>query len=180
MEKWEDIKGYETWYQISNMGKVRSLPREESINNRWGDTTVRKIKGKILIQSKKDGKYKVVNLSKEGKTKSHYVHRLVASHFISLIQKGLAVNHIDSNIDNNDLSNLEIITRRDNTYHGLVNKKYSSKFIGVHWNVARKKWIATIKIKGNKSYLGGFEKEIDAYNTVLMKLKESNIESIYV
>jgi hypothetical protein len=122
----------------------------------------------------------VVNLSKEGKTKTRYVHRLVAEHFIGAIPKGMAVNHIDHKIYNNHYLNLEIITRRDNTYHGLRNKNHTSKYAGVYWNKVRSKWIAMTRINGsNKIYLGGFDNEIDAHNAVLNRLKEENIQSIY-
>lgn len=180
MEIWKPIKGYELSYQVSNLGRVKRLSVSQNMD--WiKENTKRKLPERVLKSCKKDGKYHVVTLCKNNKLKQKYVHRLVAESFIGDIPKDLVVNHVDGNINNNELSNLEIITRRDNTYHGLKNKKQSSKYTGVHWNKSRKKWIAMTRVNGSsKIYLGGFENELDAYKAVLNKLKEHGLKSKYV
>ena len=69
-EIWKDIEGYEGFYECSNLGRVRSLNRVDCKNNRR--------KGIILVSNKRKGEYHSVSLSKDGKIKSHSVHRLVA------------------------------------------------------------------------------------------------------
>ena len=73
-ELWKDIEEFESLYQISNHGRVKSLPR-------FASNSSRKIHGRILKQSY-CGNYKVVGLSKNGKIYSMYVHRLVAIAFV--------------------------------------------------------------------------------------------------
>ncbi len=177
MIEWKGVNGYDGLYEISNTGLVRSLDRTRNAKG----VGVANIKGVVLKQIKKDGIYKVVTLSKYCKTKTYYVHRLVAEHFIGEVPNGMVVNHIDHNIYNNHYSNLEIITRRDNTYHGLKNKKHSSKYAGVYWNKARSKWVAMTRIRGSKKiYLGGFEKEKDAHLAIVYALEDAGIRSVYV
>ena len=76
-EIWVDIKGYEGLYQVSNLGKVRSVDREVIRNGR-----ITKLKGKVLKQNVDSKGYLCVNLSKENKTKTVRVHRLIAIAFI--------------------------------------------------------------------------------------------------
>lgn len=67
-EIWKDIVGYEGLYQISNFGNVRSVERKDKFNRKQG--------GFLLKQGKTKGYYKV-ELCKEGKVKSFYIHKLV-------------------------------------------------------------------------------------------------------
>ena len=77
MVVWKPITGYSGLYEISNVGTVRTCPRE--VKTRWGNTYVRKRKilGRVLD---KNGKYRV-SLRKDGKNRKFYIHRLVAEHF---------------------------------------------------------------------------------------------------
>lgn len=103
MEEWRDIQGYEGLYQVSNNGRVRSLARNST-------------KGKILCQAVKRG-YSHVCLSKDNKKKHFAVHRLVALAFIPNPSKKPEVNHIDGNRSNNNIANLEWVTRAENELH---------------------------------------------------------------
>ena len=111
-EIWKWINGYENMYQVSNLGRVRSVDRyvycEVSPNK------LQHLFGKVLkIRTDKKG-YAVVYLSKEGQQKVGKVHRLVAQAFI-LNPLGLPqVNHIDGNKANNNVCNLEWC---DNSYN---------------------------------------------------------------
>lgn len=112
-EEWRDIEGYEGIYQISNLGRVRSLSRIVA-RNRGGP---KKQAGQILSITVRKGPYLGVTLSKNGRKKNFTIHRLLARHFIAN-PAGLAeVNHIDGNKFNNCLSNLEWVTHGGNSKH---------------------------------------------------------------
>lgn len=123
-EGWKDIKGYEGYYQISNRGNVKSLDR---VLNQWfkhGRYEDRQIKGQPLATTDNGNGYLIVSLNKNNKRKNHYVHRLVAEHFIGSIPTDYTVNHKDFNRKNNNVDNLEIITQFDNVQHALENGRF--------------------------------------------------------
>ena len=95
MEIWKDISGYENLYQISNKGRVKSLPRN-------GTSKFEKI---LVPHKDSNGSYNV-SLSKEGKRKIVYIHRLVAEAFLPNPDNLPEVYHIDCNPANNDVTNL--------------------------------------------------------------------------
>ncbi len=99
-EIWKDIKGYEGFYQVSNLGRVRSLPRPQT-------------KGGILKPNIRNG-YEAVILCVEGNIRNISVHRLVAKAFIENPKGYKIVNHIDENKLNNNASNLEWCTQSQN------------------------------------------------------------------
>lgn len=117
-ELWLPIKGYEGLYEVSNNGDVRSIDRiiEDDRCNRF-------FVGKILSKTKHNGKqpYYYVTLSKCGKNKKQFVHRLVAETFIENPFCLPQVNHIDGNVHNNNVSNLEWVTNAQNTQHAYDN-----------------------------------------------------------
>ena len=116
MEEWKDVKGYEGLYQVSNLGNVRSLDRRVK-HSVYGYMNV---KGKTLSQHS-DGEYLKVKLSKDGKMKTHKVHRLVATAFIDNPNELPAVNHIDCDKFNNSVDNLEWCTISYNMQHAYNN-----------------------------------------------------------
>ena len=81
----------------------------------------------------------------------------------------LVVNHIDFDKTNNHVSNLEIVTNRENTNQKHL--KSSSKYIGVGWDKSRQKWVSRIRINGKLKQLGRFNTEIEAHITYQNKLK---------
>lgn len=115
-EIWKDIPEYDGLYQISNFGQVKSLKRIVSNGN-----GKRNIEEKILKQSKCNNHYFQVNLSKNGKIKTYYVHRLVAMAFIKNHNNLSIINHIDGNGFNNNELNLEWCTQKDNVNHAWNN-----------------------------------------------------------
>lgn len=108
-EIWKDIKNYEGYYQVSSLGRVRSLTRKVRTFN--GERTA---KGIILKPLKTNTGYFRVDLKRS--QKSHYVsiHRLVAETFIPNINKHLVINHIDGDKSNNCIDNLEWCTQSHN------------------------------------------------------------------
>jgi hypothetical protein len=104
MEVWKYIKGYEGLYQISNLGQIK--------NN----------KGKYSIIGIDNCGYYRLNLKKNGKQKTHRVHRLLALVFIENTYNKPFINHIDGNKLNNSLDNLEWCTAKENIIHAVQNK----------------------------------------------------------
>lgn len=78
---------------------------------------------KFLKPGTSENGYKYVSLCKKGKTKNMFVHRLVWSAFKGIIPKGLQINHKDENKQNNNLSNLELVTPKENTNFGTRNQR---------------------------------------------------------
>lgn len=115
-EKWKDIKNYEGLYQVSNLGRVRSLNHIRK--NGKSENNIYINKGRILKAAIQNVGYMFVVLSKNGKTKGYRVHRLVAEAFISNPNNYKCVNHKDENKQNNCVNNLEWCTHKYNNSYG--------------------------------------------------------------
>lgn len=113
-EEWRTIEGYEGLYEVSSLGRVRSIPKKHSYP---------KCAIGILSPSTNKAGYKRVTLCKEGRTQGFSVHRLVAAAFLGKPSDNLVVNHIDENPSNNELTNLEWVTPRQNLEHSNVINK---------------------------------------------------------
>lgn len=116
-EEWRDIRGYERLYQVSNQGRVRSLPRKRRQATRGGTVTTHFYDGKILTLQKARAGYFCAHLSNGEKARNLFVHRLVADAFIEKPEGCDIVNHIDCNPANNAASNLEWTTYKGNMQH---------------------------------------------------------------
>lgn len=136
-EIWKDIKGYERLYQVSNLGRIKSLERKVISYNR-GRTYERTYPEKILKQAKDKDGYVQVNLSKNGKGRTRKVHRLVAQAFISNFEEKPEVNHINGIRDDDRVDNLEWCTSSENNIHAykvlkrgykLPNKEQRKKYL---------------------------------------------------
>lgn len=115
-EIWKDIIGFEQYYQVSNLGRVRSKDRIVITPK----TSYFK-KGRILIPSL-DGKgnYLFVGLHVNNKVKLIYIHRLVAQNFIPNPHNYKQVNHINENKKDNRADNLEWCTAEYNMNYGTA------------------------------------------------------------
>ena len=107
METWKAIDCYEGLYEVSDLGRIKSL--------KYG-------KEKILKLRNNNG-YLMVCLYKDGNAKQLYVHRIVAEAFIPNPQGLETVNHKDEDKTNNVASNLEWMSIRDNLNYGTHNKR---------------------------------------------------------
>lgn len=103
-EIWKKVKGYEGCYEVSNMGNIKSLHSNKILKP---------------YKAKKTDSYTAlaVNLSKQGKSTSHLVARVVATAFCKNPNYKKHVNHIDFNPENNQAINLEWCTPRENYLH---------------------------------------------------------------
>lgn len=117
-EIWRDIKGFEGYYQISNIGNVKSLNRFITCMNN-GTECKRFISEKILKQHIDCDGYCRINLIKDGCEKGFGVHRLVAEAFILNPENKPTVNHIDGNKQNNHVDNLEWATYQEQNDHAV-------------------------------------------------------------
>lgn len=112
MEIWRPIKGYEGFYDVSNLGNVRGLDRKRP--HIFGSQI---IKGKEMKPSLNNNGYYVVHLSNNEGSKIFTIHRLVAIAFIKNEGNKPEVNHINGIKTDNHFKNLEWVTERENTIH---------------------------------------------------------------
>jgi hypothetical protein len=109
-----DIKGYEGLYAVTSCGKV------------WSHTNKR-----FLNPQSNGCSYYQVNLSKGGKTRHFFIHRLVAGAYLDNPNDFPQVNHLDENKANNAVTNLQWCTVKENANHGTRNSRISKAKIGV-------------------------------------------------
>lgn len=114
-EIFKDVQGYEGKYQVSNFGRVLSLPKDKATGNGG--------KHKFLKQELTKSKrayYNRVSFCVDGKVTRYLVHRLVAQAFIPNPLRKSQVNHKDNNGTNNHVSNLEWVTGVENMLHSSL------------------------------------------------------------
>ena len=147
-ETWKDVAGYEGLYQVSNLGRVRSL-----------------LHGKIWILKSLGNRrgYLRVERNRNGTRKDIYVHRLVAEAFIPNPLNLPQVNHKDEDKTNNSVDNLEWCTAKYNLNYGTCQARKSAKLKGrrrlVNWSRAKvvlqydksgnfvREWPSTIEVQ---------------------------------
>lgn len=121
IEIWKDIKGFEGIYQASNLGRVKSLERIDALG--------RKVKERILKPGLTNKGYYQVWLCKNSIKKKYFVHRLVWIAFNGRIPEGYEVNHINEVKTDNRLSNLNLMTAKENMNWGTRNARSAKKHI---------------------------------------------------
>lgn len=108
-EVWKNIQGYEGFYQVSSLGRIRSLPRKNHLTD------------SVISQFSKKSGYKCVSLFKNNIKTNFHVHRLVAEAFLPNPQTLSQVNHKDYMRDNNSVDNLEWISMEENIAYSYCN-----------------------------------------------------------
>ncbi len=166
-EIWKDVSGYEGIYQVSNLGRIKSLPRKRNHRNNTSYYTKEKIVKGTIVR----GGYLSFNLNKNSEIKHYRIHQLVAMAFLGHKPDGtsaIVVDHIDDNRINNRLDNLQLITQRENTSKRI--RGYST-YTGVTWHKLHKKWVSAIIINKKSIHLGYFKCELAASVAYQNKLK---------
>ena len=110
-EIWKPVVGWEGRYEVSSIGRVRSLPGEWHQIDKYGQPYIYQKKGQMLRPGRASDGYYTVSL---GHHNSHAVHRLVAAAFIGPRPKGFDVRHKDGGLVDNKVENLEYGTRAVN------------------------------------------------------------------
>lgn len=121
-EIWKPIQNYESIYEVSNLGNVKSLDRIV----KYKDGRQCFCKGKILKPSVDINGYLYAVLSKNGISTNVKIHRLVAQAFIPNSESYPFINHKDEDKTNNCADNLEWCTTKYNNNYGTHNKKLST------------------------------------------------------
>ena len=163
MEIWKDIKNYESEYQISNLGRVKS-----------------KRANKIMKNVLDSNGYLICTLSVVGKRKKFSIHRLVASAFVDNNLHKSQVNHIDGNKQNNISTNLDWVTPKENTNHAW--ELGLAKVTNLHKEVARKTMSNTMSKKVVDLQTGIFYDSLTKasaainsnYNTEKTRMRQNN------
>ena len=166
LEHWASIDGYLN-YQVSWWGRVTNTKT-----------------GRILKPGTSTPGYLIVILSKNGKVKIHYIHKLVAREWVPNPEGKRCVDHRDGDRTNNHFENLRYATHSENNRNAKNRTDGTSVYKGVNYQTQAKKWKAQIGFNRQRIYLGIFPSEreaAEAYNTaatehfgIFAKLNEFN------
>jgi len=159
---YKNIKGFEGLYKISDTGIVLALDRKVKMPN--GGYKILKESFPSMIPNYK-GYLKVMLTDKNGIRKGYFVHRLVGLNFIENKFNKPQINHKDKNRKNNNISNLEWVTNRENSIHKIDKTKTSSIYYGVTKS-RNNRWQAQAHIKGRNIYIGMFKTQQEASKAV--------------
>lgn len=166
-EIWRDVEGYEGLYQVSNCGKVKSL--DKLVKCYYGST--RLIKGRVLRTRKNKDDYFYLDLSKDGKKRSFYVHRLVWEAFNGKRPEGMEVNHIDEDKSNNSIENLNLMTPKQNVNWGTGIERRKKKLIN---RKDQSKPVLQLDLKGN--FLAEYPSQSEAERK--LGINQGNINNV--
>lgn len=180
-EIWKDIEGYEEMYQVSNLGKVRSL--ERTIIRKDGKPLT--IKEQILKPSLDGSGYYFVSLTKNKQPKYYRIHRLIAEAFIPNPDNKPEIDHINTDKTDNtvwlnedgsvnyDKTNLRWVTHKENMNNQTTTSKMSNSQKGKHLSQETKKKISkSLKNNPSKPWLGKFGNEHPNSKPILQFTKD--------
>lgn len=123
LETWLPIPDYEGLYEVSDLGRVRSLPRPYC-------------RGRILRETSHSRRYLQVGLSQNGVAKTRLIHQLVMEAFVGPCPGGQEIRHLDGTRSNNALTNLTYGTphenQQDSLRHGTNNNARKTHCIRSH------------------------------------------------
>lgn len=151
-EVWKNIEEYKGLYQVSNLGRIRNS------------------KNKIMRQYKNHKGYLIIQLSKEGRSKTLIVHRIVAKAFIPNKNNKEQINHINCNKNDNNIKNLEWVTNKENKKHAQLHGLCKSSPIGGKNKRAKK--VNQYDLKGN------LIKKWDCMNDIARHFKLKSVSNI--
>jgi hypothetical protein len=183
-EIWKAVVGYEGLYEVSNMGRVRSLDRK--YDKFWKGKIVNGFsKGTILVGNINKRRYKYFVLCKIGeKRKSAKCHIMVMESFCGPRPDGMVIDHINHDSTDNRLCNLQYITQTDNIIRGrnsALKEGKTSNYAGVHKQGRRVRWCATKSWRHNgkkmRLNIGLFDNEKEAHKAYLAH-KDMSIEDL--
>ena len=130
IEQWKELQGFDYPYQVSSLGKIKT---PEMV-----DTRGYKRKERIRYGTVNSRGYLGTSLTRNGKGRMLTIHSLVAEAFLGHKRDGLystgVVNHIDEDKTNNRLSNLEVITQRQNLIHSRTKLRKNGLPANIHMN----------------------------------------------
>ena len=128
-EVWKDVPEYEGLYMVSSQGRVKSLPRlSDRVYSRTGKSYPQPVAEKILSPAKSKLGYFSVHLRRGGKTRTVFVHWLVAEAFLGPRPKEQVIRHLDGNGTNNKVENLAYGTESQN-------HRDEYDYRGYHWKL---------------------------------------------
>lgn len=150
MENWKNIDG-DNRYQVSSFGRVKSYVY---------------FKERVLKAYKNRKGYLTVDIYRNKQRYSIQVHQLVAIAFLNHKPCGMdiIVDHIDGNILNNHLSNLQLTTNGENVRKQRKRPNATSKYVGVSFCKLSNKWKAQIQINKKKKHIGLYKSQLEAIN----------------
>lgn len=130
-ERWKPISGWEDRYEVSTLGRVRSIHREYPKVSKYGVHYIQTVPQTVL-KGHWGGGYHRVGLYRDGKSTVYSVHRLVAEAFIPNPENKPFVDHIDTDRSNNRVDNLRWVTQEENSnnplsveHNRMAQKQYS-------------------------------------------------------
>lgn len=176
-EIWKDIEGYEGFYQVSNLGGIKSIDRIASDGR--GTYPLR---GRGINQVIQSNGYGMLTLCKNGIRKPILCHRLVAIAFIPNPEKLPFVNHKNGIKHDNRAGNLEWVSIRENQAHArmiLRSNKKRGKRHGISYRAKSKRWETKLCLNSKIIYLGAFKTEEEAHERYQKALIEYGLENRY-
>lgn len=153
-EIWKDVQGYETHYEISSLGCLRSKDRIAPCKG--GTRRVKAAFKKTFINK---GGYEITTLSLNGKLRTFTIHQLVAQAFLNGFTKGMMLNHKNGIKIDNRIDNLELSDASHNQFHAVVNGLVPKVGKSCYHNVtyvsnprAKSRWAGSIRHAGKSTY----------------------------
>ena len=155
-EEWRSVLDYEDRYEISNLGRVKSLTQKKP----------RILKAHLTYK----GRY-FVGLCKDGVRTKGCIHRVLALAF-GIVKPHEYVDHIDGNPQNNALSNLRPATMSQHQANRKIIPGQHTKYKGVYFHKQRREWRAQITAHYRKTSLGVFPTDVEAAHAYDAAAKE--------